>query len=344
MNLSLLLLLLTTAQVPSPERLVREGSSPQIAVDSRGIVRMVFGRKDSIFVVTSTDSGSIFTAATLVAVVPDMHLGNTRGPVIASSRTRTLILAADSHGTLTTFRLDHRTNRWSRNPRPLNDAEGSAPEGLATIAADGSDNFYAVWLDLRQARQNNIYFTRVPLAGEMPVANRLVYASPDGHVCECCRPSVAVSGRRIAVMFRNWLGGARDLYLTRSADAGKTFSDPTKLGTGTWKLDACPMDGGSLALTPSGDVMTTWRRENTVYTASPSGPEQRVSDGKSPMMSARDGDEYVVWQDGATIKLTKLGSPEATVGEGRLPQVAALKDGGVLVAWERAGNVYCRKL
>src|SRR5687768_16051527 len=132
-----LLALAASAAIQEPATLVREGSSPQIAVDAGGTIRMVFGRKDTIFVVTSTDHGRSFGPATVVGVVPAMHLGNTRGPTIASSRRRTIVLSADSRGALTTFELDHRSNRWTRHARPLNDASGSAPEGLATIAADG---------------------------------------------------------------------------------------------------------------------------------------------------------------------------------------------------------------
>ena len=50
---------------------------------------------------------------------------------------------------------------------------------------------------------------------------------------------------QIVVMWRNWLGGSRDMYLARSRD-GVTFSKPEKLGTGTWQINACPMDGGGL--------------------------------------------------------------------------------------------------
>jgi hypothetical protein len=342
MKLLALLVAASSSAAQDSAVLVREGSSPQIAVDSRGTVRMVFGRKDTIFAVASPAGRPVFGPPAVVGVVPDMHLGNTRGPTIASSRSRTVILAADSKGTLTTFELDHGNGRWTRRDRPLNDAVGSAPEGLATIAADSDDNFYAVWLDLREGRQNNIYFTRVPLAGEKAVPNQRIYVSPDGHVCECCRPSVAVSGRRVAVMFRNWVGGARDLYVMRSSDRGKSFSTASKLGQGSWKLDACPMDGGALSLASNGDVLTVWRRDLSIFTATASGAETRVATGKSPMMDRRNGQTYLVWQDGTSIMLRRPGVADQPVGEGRLPQVKVLADGTVLVAWERAGNLYYR--
>lgn len=323
--------------------LIREGSSPQIAVDRSGVIRMVFGRSDSIFAVTSTDDARSFSPPTLVGVVPGMHLGNTRGPTIASSVNRSAILAIDTKGTLSVFELDHRTNRWLRRPDPLNTADGSAPEGLGTVAADNADNFYFTWLDLRDARQNQIYFARLA-NGARSAANRKIYASPDGHVCECCRPTVAVSGREVAVMFRNWLAGARDLYVMRSRDGGATFSDAAKLGHGSWKLDACPMDGGMMTIGDRGEVVTTWRRELEIYVARPGQAEERVATGRSPMLATRGQNTVIVWQDGRDIMFRTLDSEAVTVvGQGRLPQVTLLRDGKALVAWERDGKVYFRK-
>ena len=92
-----------------------------------------------------------------------------------------------------------------------------------------------------------------------------VYQSPDGHICECCQPVAAVDAQgRVAVMWRNWLGGTRDLYLTTSADGGKTFAAAQKLGTGTWKLNGCPMDGGAVAFNPLGKPLAVWRRKKAV--------------------------------------------------------------------------------
>jgi hypothetical protein len=304
---------------------------------------MVFGRSDSIFVVTSTDDARSFSAPTVVGVVPGMHLGNTRGPTIASSANRSAILAIDTKGNLTVFELDHRTKRWSRRAQPLNTVDGSAPEGLGTVAADDADNFYFTWLDLRDARQNQIYFARLAKGTTGSPVNRKVYASADGHVCECCRPTVAVSGREVAVMFRNWLAGARDLYVIRSRDGGAGFSDATKLGNGSWKLDACPMDGGAMSISERGDILTTWRRELEIYLARPGKAEQRIATGRSPMLATRGKHSVMVWQEGSDIMLRALDADAArVVGQGRLPQVALLRGGKTLVAWERDGNVYFR--
>ena len=48
-------------------------------------------------------------------------------------------------------------------------------------------------------------------------------------------------------MCRNKLGGSRDLYTLRLRD-GRAAGPAVKQGEGTWKLDACPMDGGGIAV------------------------------------------------------------------------------------------------
>jgi hypothetical protein len=57
----------------------------------------------------------------------------------------------------------------------------------------------------------------------------MIYASPDTTVCECCKPSVAMKGNSVYVMFRNWLNGNRDLYLIQSSDNGNTFRQVQKI-------------------------------------------------------------------------------------------------------------------
>ena len=326
---------------------VHEGSSPQLAVDSRGTVRMIFGRQDTIFAVTSTDQGKSFGVALVVGVVPDMHLGNTRGPVIASSKSRTLVAAVDKTGNIHLFQLEHAAGLWRPLPRPLNDKPGSAPEGLITLAADDADGFYAAWLDVRADKHNQIFFSRTTATtpGAPWSPNMRINTAAIGSACECCRPSVAVAGGTVAVMFRNTLSGSRDMFLASSADGGRTFADAHKLGTGSWKIDACPMDGGALNIGTRGQVSTVWRRENTVYYARPGEAESVIGPGRSPMMSSGPSGSYIIWQDAGRIRLRALaGKDDMIVGDGNLPQVLALADGHPLTAWEKNGEVFVRKV
>ncbi|HEV7302416.1 MAG TPA: hypothetical protein VGN72_23960 [Tepidisphaeraceae bacterium] len=46
------------------------------------------------------------------------------------------------------------------------------------------------------------------------------------------------------------------MFTVTSADGGQTFSEATKLGEGTWKINACPMDGGDVTFSGERTVTT----------------------------------------------------------------------------------------
>jgi hypothetical protein len=162
----------------------------------------------------------------------------------------------------------------------VNDVPGAAREGLHAMAAAPDGTLACVWLDMR-GRGTTLYGSFSRDDGATWSRNQLVYRSPDGTICECCHPSAAYDrSGRLHVMWRNALGGARDMYLSTSSDGGKTFSPARKLGKGTWPLDACPMDGGALAVSSDGSVITFWRRGGEMFVCAPGEPERRVGSGE----------------------------------------------------------------
>ncbi len=135
---------------------ISPGEQPQASLDTKGVIRVVFGQVDNVFCATSKDGGLPFSNPVLVAEVPVMHLGMSRGPQIASSDTKSVITAIDKTGNIHWFELSGESASWK--PQGIvNDQSGSAPEGLMSIAADKKDNFYAVWLDTRIDKRNQIY-------------------------------------------------------------------------------------------------------------------------------------------------------------------------------------------
>lgn len=73
------------------------------------------------------------------------------------------------------------------------------------------------------------------------------------------------------------------MYVVHSDDRGNTFSEASKLGSGSWKLDACPMDEGSITIR-EGAVVAAWRRDGTVYRSTIGGPEMPLGPGKQPVV------------------------------------------------------------
>ncbi|HEY4327534.1 MAG TPA: hypothetical protein VGN20_26350 [Mucilaginibacter sp.] len=321
---------------------IGEGQQPQISIDNAGIVRVVFGKNDSIFCSTSLDKGSSFSKRVLVGVVSKMHLGMARGPQLASSAHYSLITAMDQTGNIHFFLLDNRKGTW-RNKGLVNDIKSSAPEGLMNIACDNQDNFYATWLDLRLNKRNNIFFSSLPAGRTQWIRNTLVYQSPDEHVCECCRPSIAVKGSNVAVMFRNWLNGSRDLYLATSSNKGQTFNTAVKLGTGTWKLNACPMDGGSLNFNANNTINTAWQRQGTIYYCKAGENEKELGKGRDCSISTNTNEILVTMSDGGNLKYKNVQTNKETlVGKGSYLKTLILSDSHVVCVWEEDHTIKIR--
>jgi hypothetical protein len=133
--------------------------------------------------------------------------------------------------------------------------------------------------------------------------NVQLYESPDGTICQCCHPFAAFAeSGAIEVMWRNCVGGARDLYLLRSAEATQSFGKQEKLGNGTWMINACPMDGGGLAHA-AGRTITAWRREQQIFLAEPGKPETPIGEGKDVAIAASHGRVYALFLQGTQLNI-----------------------------------------
>jgi len=321
---------------------ISEGQQPQLSIDKKGVIRVVFGQQDKIFCATSADNGATFSNPVLVANVPEMHLGMSRGPQIASSDKFSVITAMDKAGNIHWYRLS--AGKWN-DMGNVNDLKKSAPEGLMSIAADDKDNFYAVWLDTRTGGHNQIYFSSLQGNSTGWSKNIMAYRSPDGHVCECCKPNIAVKGVQVDIMFRNWLSGSRDLYLAKSTNGGKSFSPAEKLGNGTWKLNGCPMDGGGIAIGDNNSAKTTWQRSGTIFYAEQGKPEIPVGAGRICSIAGNGANTLIALQKSDTVKLINLKNRSETfVGNGSFMKPLALPGNKTLCVWEQNNQIKYKRI
>lgn len=342
--LLLVIALSVRANAQPVTKVIGQGSQPQVSTSVQGVIRIVFGRNDSIFCSASADRGTSFSVPVLVGHVPQMHLGMARGPQLASSARYSVITAMDKLGDIHYFILDHQKGKW-QDKGFVNDARSSAPEGLMNIACDNQDNFYATWLDLRVGRKNNIFFSAMAAGKGSWFKNKLVYQSPDGHVCECCRPSIAVKGANVAIMFRNWLNGSRDLYLITSKNKGQVFGDASKLGNGTWPLNACPMDGGGLTFNTDNAINTTWQRQGMVYFCKPGGNEKEIGKGRDCSIAPDKNGPIIALTSGDVIEYRNVQTnKQTTVGKGAYLKTLTLPGNRILCVWEDANHIQSKIL
>ena len=211
------------------------------------------------------------------------------------------------------------------------------------MAAGPAGNLFAVWLDLR-AKGTRLYGARSTDGGRTWSKNIPIYESPSGTICQCCDPSLAFGNDgRLWVMWRNVLDGSRDLYASSSRD-GEHFDAARKLGEGTWKLNACPMDGGAIAAR-GGEVVSAWRREGSLYVAEGSQPERLVGTGKDVAMVETTRGPFVAWTKGAGLEMLRPGAaaaqPLAPVGA--FVNLLALPGGAVLAAWETGSGIETKR-
>jgi hypothetical protein len=320
----------------SDAEVIAMGSVPRLVKDSRNMLHLVFGNGDSVLYAVSGDGGKSFSKPKLVDRVPDLFSFAMRGPQITASENGPCILVATQQGNILAYRKGG-SGKWE-GPVRVNDQDTVAKEGFLALDGDGKKGLFAVWLDLRQG-QNNIYGARSADGGKTWSKNKMIYTSPDGHVCECCKPSVAIQGKQVAVMFRNWLAGNRDLYLIRSFDGGQTFQQAEKLGLGNWKLDGCPMDGGGLVIGRNGRVQTVWRRQDKIFVAQPGAEEQEVGRGRSCTIETVNGKMVYTWVEGGEIVVKKPDGSKLNLGKGQLPVLQATGEKQAVCVWEKEGQI-----
>jgi hypothetical protein len=314
------------------------GTQPQLAHEGARVFLAV-ARGTHVAILRSSDAGRTFLDATPIVPAGRMAAGMRRGPRIAVTSSAVLVSliagpqGAGKDGDVVLYRSTDQGATWEPGVI-VNDVPAAACEGLHGMAASPDGLVVVTWLDLRET-STRVYAAISRDHGVTWQPDVLAAASPDGAVCECCHPSVALDGQSMAIMFRNHLQGARDMHVTRSTD-GRAFTAPVKLGTGTWPLQACPMDGGAVALTGKG-VTSTWRRQDRVYLSTPLEPERLVGIGRDPVLALGPGGVDLAWTTRDGIMLQR-DTTTRLVGPGTFASIAAF-DGHTLVAAERSGQV-----
>jgi hypothetical protein len=235
----------------------------------------------------------------LVAKPTKLALGMRRGPRVAVSGKSIMLsaitgeLGGGKDGDLTLWLSKDQGNTWSE-PTKINDQAASAREGLHAMVANDK-RADCVWLDLRNKR-TELWLSTSTDQGTTWSKNTLVYQSPEKSICECCHPSLCYDARgNLVVMWRNSIAGKRDMYLTTQREDG-TFASAMKLGSGSWDLNACPMDGGSLALKADGKLVTVWRRDSDLLmTQDDPTSEQPLGPGLQPVVAATEKGAFMAW-------------------------------------------------
>jgi hypothetical protein len=306
---------------------------------------VAFGVGNAVYCANSVDGGHTFQPPTKVGEAGKLSLGMRRGPRVTATASAVTVAAScgelggGKDGDTLAWRSTDGGRTWS-TPVPINRASNSCREGLHDLVAGPNGVLFCVWIDLRNGRPQLFGGTSAD-GGATWDEDRIVYEGP---LCPCCQPSACFDAKnRIHVLWRNNIADDRDMFLTSSADAGRTWDAPRKLGQGTWHLRACPMDGGGLAADEFGAVHTIWRREKTIFRCEDGQPEVSLGIGEQGKAVRGPNGIYLTWiaaRPGTLFVLPpKAERPRRLAANATDPVIAAGEDsrGPVVIAWEEPG-------
>jgi hypothetical protein len=294
-------------------------------------------RNRHIFLTRSTDNGASWTAPVQVSS------GATAGfvaaePRIAATSARVYVVWRDNRS----GSLDVYFRAWNVGTSAFVASDtridtgtvaGSSSSFSADVAAEGT-NVYVAWIDDRDRGSFDIWLNRSTDSGTSWLPNA-VKLDADAFDHDSIEPHViAPDTGDVLVGWIDYRSGFPDPYVTRSTDAGATFSTPVRVDTGTE-----PGASGSyeIALAGAGnlvavawsddragllDVFTnfsldqgaTWQPTDYRLDTSAAG----TSDSQEPTVSVSGTRVHVAWVDhrrGASCPTGTAGEPACSNGD-----------------------------
>ena len=299
------------------------GIHPQIQVDSRGRVHLIYFKGDprhgDIYYVRSDDAGATFSrrpirvnsqsdSAIIIGTIrgPHIAIGKDDRPHIAwmgSDRAEPKALGKQTPMLYT--RLNDAGNAFEPQRNVITSHPGL--DGGGSIAADHAGNVYVVWHapDKGEGGEDDrqVWLSRSHDDGKTFEPEHAVIPKPTG-VCGCCGLNIAASDDgRVAIVFRSATAMVnRDIHALASKDFGQTFAIVAK---DPWNVGKCVMSTAAIA--PRGnEMLAAWETKEQIEFAAlnDTAPEVRAIPGpaksrKYPALAANDkGDFIIAWAEG----------------------------------------------
>jgi hypothetical protein len=264
------------------ERRVPDGGiQPQVAVDDRGTVHLIYFRGDpargDVFYVRSTDGGAAFSPAIPVNHQPGSAIatGSVRGAQIAVGRngrvhvawngsSAALPKAPSGVGPLLYARLNDAGTAFEPERNIIQQAYGI--DGGSTVTADRTGHVYVAW-HAPQPGENGEEHRRVWIARSSndgkTFDDEIAASQPTTGACGCCGLGAFADSRAaVYLLYRSAFEIVnRDMHLLVSHDLGRHFTGAL---VDRWHVGACVMSTQAFAEGPSG-VLTAWETQGQVY-------------------------------------------------------------------------------
>jgi hypothetical protein len=310
------------------------------------------GKGQDLFFQSSADLGDSFEGSQRINDVPgEVSDHGENSPLLIPSPDESMLYAVWSARDPKNISGSHVRFSRSAAMRPqwspaitVNDDLQPVSHGFQTAAVAPDGTIYVAWLDGRNRAANeakhhehggedaftggtsDLYIARSTDQGKTFQKNVLVA----GHICPCCRPSIAFTRNRVLIAWRQVArGDIRDIYTAASSDAGLTWSKPRRVDRDDWKIKGCPHVGPSMA--SLGDrLYVAWFSEGG---------------GRPAIYSAftTDGGESFSPKQVISGGTTDPTHPQIAAGEDRIAIVFQARDGAAESGWGKRG-VYYREI
>jgi hypothetical protein len=314
----------------SARRVPNGGIQPQVFVDHRGILHMLYfageRRAGDLFYTRSTDAGATFSAPTRVNSQASSAIatGTIRGGQLAVAGGRVHVAWNGSESALPRGPANPQTGHAGA---PLlytrSNADGTAFEpqrnvmrasydldGGGSLTVDPNRRIYVVWhangtADAPGEAHRRVWIAQSTDEGATFEAEKPAQADRTG-VCGCCGLSALAAPEGLAVLYRSVAAmSKRDTSLLFSRDGARTFhGSPVQ----EWNISACPMSSMSLAAA-TGRVLGAWETAGQVYFgridtaratlgAAIAAPGEREERKHPRLAAAADGRTLLAWTKG----------------------------------------------
>jgi hypothetical protein len=283
-------------------RVPDKGIQPQVAVDGKGIVHLIYFRGDpahgDLFYVHSGDGGASFSRPIQVNSTPGsaIAIGNIRGGHLALGKNGRVHVAWNGTDKAA---AKGPTGEWPMLYTRLNDAGTSFEkernviqtayglDGGGSLAADQAGNVYVAWHapepGARGEDSRCIWVAHSTDGGKTFAREKRANTEPTG-ACGCCGMRAFADSKGALYLFYRAAKEEvhRDMYLLASADKGDHFRGER---IHEWEVNTCPMSSAAFA-EGSGRVIEAWETNGQVYFAR----TERES-GRRPQPIAAPGDD-----------------------------------------------------
>lgn len=292
--------------------------APDVAMDAKGVLHMVYGLEHHACYVHSADHGGTFSLPVRVdsTGLVETKMGE-RGPKLALGGNGTIhVVWMDewAPGVRTFVRYSRSLDR-GKSFEALKTLSAMSGVDGPTLAADDQGNVVAFWHVMADPKPEVkaatwLYTTRSTDRGAtFGPTEKVNIANLSGLACAMCmmRARAGTDGC-VDLAFRSAEGSIRNFYVLKGWPTENRFT-ALRVNEDNWNINYCPMCGPELTFAPNGQSLCAFMTRNRVYWAvSKAGlagyglhvatPASEEGEIYPCAIANRQGDVLLVWQVG----------------------------------------------